>query len=319
MSKFFKGIIALTVWLGVVGGVQAEPLVTTQWVADNLNNPKVVLIDLRNKIDGGSYETYVQGHIPSSLHSDYLQDGWRVGRDGVVGLLPTANQFETLARGLGVNKDSHVVVIPAGVSSTDFGSSARAYWTFKVFGHDNVSILDGGYTAWQQAFPNRIETGAPRTITPGNFVATFQPALYASTAQVSDAVGREDVVLLDGRTTEQYNGDAKHPRAKTAGHIPGAVLLSQAEGYNPSTNRLKTATELSTLYGNVVGDKAVVSYCNTGHWASTNWFILSEVLGRNNVKLYDGSMVAWTDDIENIVAVPSNFEKLKSKVKSVLK
>ena len=89
----------------------------TGW-RDNLDNDHVVLIDLRNKIDKGSYETYLKGHIPSSLHSDYLKDGWRVGRDDVVGLLPTEAQFEALARKLGVSADSHVVLIPAGVSST---------------------------------------------------------------------------------------------------------------------------------------------------------------------------------------------------------
>ena len=105
------------------------------WLADRLANDRLVVIDLRNKIDSGSYETFLQGHIPGSVHSDYLKDGWRVGKDDVVGLLPTEAQFEALARKLGVSSDSHVILVPAGVSSTDFGSAARAYWTFKTFGH----------------------------------------------------------------------------------------------------------------------------------------------------------------------------------------
>ena len=122
----------------------ASPLVSPAWLSDKLDDEKIVIIDLRNKIDKGSYESFLQGHIPGAIHSDYLKDGWRVDRDGVVGLLPQAEQFEGLARRLGVSDDTHVVVVPAGVSSTDFGSAARAYWTFKVFGHDNVSVLDGG-------------------------------------------------------------------------------------------------------------------------------------------------------------------------------
>ena len=123
----------------------ATPLVDASWLENRLGDDRLVLIDLRNKRDGGSYETYLDGHIPTAVHSDYLRDGWRVGRDDVAGLIPEASQFEALARKLGVSSGSHVVLIPAGVGATDFGSSARAYWTFKVFGHDKVSILDGGY------------------------------------------------------------------------------------------------------------------------------------------------------------------------------
>ena len=96
------------------------------WLSRNLDSKNVVLIDLRNKLDQGSYETFLEGHIPTSIHSDYLKDGWRVGRDDVVGLLPSEVEFQALARKLGVSQDSHVVLIPAG-SPTDFGSSARAY------------------------------------------------------------------------------------------------------------------------------------------------------------------------------------------------
>ena len=153
----------------------ASPLVSPAWLSEKLDDDKVVVIDLRNKIDKGSYETFLEGHIPGAIHSDYLKDGWRVGRDGVVGLLPEADQFQSLARRLGVSDDTHVVVVPAGVSSTDFGSAARAYWTFKVFGHNNVSILDGGFAAWRDYAPGNIETGAFVAPEPGNFVASIQP------------------------------------------------------------------------------------------------------------------------------------------------
>ena len=137
VQRFF---FAILLWVGVASAASAQPLVEADWLSRNLDSKNVVLIDLRNKLDQGSYETFLEGHIPTSIHSDYLKDGWRVGRDDVVGLLPSEAEFQALARKLGVSQDSHVVLIPAGVSSTDFGSSARAYWTFKVFGHDKVSI-----------------------------------------------------------------------------------------------------------------------------------------------------------------------------------
>ena len=315
-------ILALTPLLLLVTAMstaKATPLVDVDWLAGNLGNDEVVLIDLRNKIDGGSYETYLEGHIPSAIHSDYLKDGWRVGRDDVVGLLPEAGQFEALARRLGVSAGSHVVLVPAGVGSTDFGSAARAYWTFKVFGHDNVSILDGGFAAWKAAFPDQLESGAPVAPAPGNFTASFQPQGYVSTEDVKKIVAAKDgATLLDGRTKEQFRGDAKHPKSAVGGRIPGATLLFQEQAYNTGTDRLKSVPELQGIYGEIDDELPIVSYCNTGHWAATNWFVLSEVLGREDVRLYDGSMVEWTADGSNpLLTGESNMDRLRSFLKGV--
>ena len=316
-------ILALTPFLFLVTAMtaaSATPLVDAGWLSGKLNDDKLVLIDLRNKIDGGSYDTYLEGHIPSAVHSDYLKDGWRVGRGDVVGLLPEAAQFEALARKLGVSADSHVVLVPAGVSSTDFGSSARAYWTFKIFGHDKVSILDGGYADWKAAYPGQIETGAPVAPAPGDFTARFQPQGYVTTEQVRQIVDAEHgTTLLDGRTKEQFLGDAKHPKAAVGGRIPGAELIFQQHAYDVADNRLKSVAELEQIYGDLDPQLPIVSYCNTGHWAATNWFVLSEVLGHDDVKLYDGSMVEWTADTDNPLLIgESNMDKVKNFLNDLL-
>ena len=326
MKKLARGVIsmALAPFLFAIAAMSAAmaatPLVDAAWLEKRLGDDGVVLIDLRNKIDGGSYETYLEGHIPSAVHSDYLKDGWRIGRDDVVGLLPEASQFEALARKLGVSGDSHVVLVPAGVGATDFGSSARAYWTFKVFGHDKVSILNGGYAGWKAAYPNRVETGAPVAPAPGDFTAVFQPQGYVTTEQVRQIVDAgKGTTLLDGRTREQFLGDAKHPKAASGGRIPGAELLFQEHAYDVSTNRLKSVAELETVYGDLDPDLPIVSYCNTGHWAATNWFVLSEMLGHDDVKLYDGSMVEWTADGDNPLLVgESNMDKVRNFLKGIL-
>ncbi|MGA1021800.1 MAG: sulfurtransferase [Candidatus Puniceispirillaceae bacterium] len=298
----------------------ASPLVSPAWLSENLDDNKLVIIDLRNKIDEGSYETFLEGHIPGAIHSDYLKDGWRVGRDGVVGLLPEAEQFQSLARRLGVSDNTHVVVVPAGVSSTDFGSAARAYWTFKVFGHDNVSILDGGFAAWRDFAPAKIETGAFIAPEPGNFVARFNPEFYIGTSDVAAfAANPGQALLVDGRTDEQFYAGGKHPKAAKAGRIPSAVLMDQDKAYSPEGNRLKSRDELAEIYRNL-GDKTIVSYCNTGHWAATNWFVMSEILGQKNVKLYDGSMVEWTanTDLPLDTSGKSNMQKIKDMFSGLL-
>ena len=326
MKKLARGVmsVALAPFLFVIAAmsaaIAAPPLVDASWLENRLGNDGIVLIDLRNKIEGGSYETFLEGHIPSAVHSDYLKDGWRVGRDDVVGLLPEAVQFEALTRKLGVSGDSHVVLVPAGVGATDFGSSARAYWTFKVFGHDKVSILDGGFAGWKSAYPDRVETGAPMAPAPGDFTAVFQPQGYVTTEQVRQIVNAgKGATLVDGRTREQFLGDTKHPKAVSGGRIPGAKLLFQEHAYDVSANRLKRVAELEIVYADLDPDLPIVSYCNTGHWAATNWFVLSEVLGHDDVKLYDGSMVEWTADGDNPLLVgESNMDKVRTFLKRIL-
>lgn len=320
MKRNFSALAAgLVIWLALsalASLARADhpgPLVSTDWLARHKDQANVQIIDLRNQIDGGSYETWLEGHIPGSVHSDYLKDGWRVGRDDVVGLLPSAAEFEALARKLGINGTSHVVLVPAGVHSTDFGSAARAYWTFKVFGHESVSVLDGGFKAWQADFPKDIASGPALAPASGDFTARFQPQGYISTDEVKQLVASGDgkAFLLDGRNLEQYTGEAKHPKARTGGRIPGSVLLSQAESFDAANGRLKSRDVLAKIYGDVEGGQ-IVSYCNTGHWAATNWFVLSEVLGKKNVKLYDGSMVEWSADEANpLLTGQSNLDKIK--------
>lgn len=273
-----------------------KPLVDVDWLKANADRDDVVLLDIRNKIDGGSAETFAKGHIPGAVHSDYLKGGWRTKVEGVIGQVPTEAQLEALIGGLGIGNDTTVIVIPAGVSSTDFGSAARIYWTFKYVGHDEVAILDGGYRAWTADGGNPIETGssAPEAAI---FDAKLRPEMRVDSEAIEASLGQENKLLLDGRPTKQFSGLEKHKAAKAAGHIPGAVHFDQAQTFDEKTGKLIDLAKLESLLPASVSDADdVVSYCNTGHWAAVNWFALSEVAGKDNVKLYDGSMVEWTQD-----------------------
>ena len=291
----------------------STPLVSVDWLSKNLQTPELVIIDLRNSLDGGGYDTFLEGHIPGSIHSDYMKAGWRVARNDIPGLIPSEEQFQTLARSLGINQESHVIIVPAGVSSTDFGSSARAYWTFKSFGHEKVSILNGGWAKWNETYPSQIERGAPTAPKNGSFNASFINDDYIDTKGVEQVVMDKisNIILLDGRPEKQFWGEEKHPKVLAAGHIPGATLLTQSNAYDEINNKLKSTNALKEIYG-YIQSKPVVSYCNTGHWAAMNWFVLSELLGNENVTLYDGSMVEWTKDSNRpLIKEKSNFTKIK--------
>ena len=275
----------------------AEPLISVDWLKSNLSNEKLIILDIRNKIDGGSKDAFEVSHIPTAVYSNYLEDGWRTTVDGIVGKLPPLKDLEILIGGLGINNDSHVIVVPGGVSSTDFGSAARVYWTFKVLGHNNVSILDGGYAAWIGQLPTQIETGTVNPTT-AIFKADFQSKYLATTEDVVNALANNSSVLVDARPEEQFLGKSKSGKALAAGTIPGSFNLQQQTLVEDNTSFFKDAITVAQLVKEVgiESTEGEIAFCNTGHWATVAWFALSEVLGHDNVKNYDGSMVEWTAD-----------------------
>ena len=275
----------------------AEPLISVDWLKSNLSNEKLIILDIRNKIDGGSKDAFEVSHIPTAVYSNYLEDGWRTTVDGIVGKLPPLKDLEILIGGLGINNDSHVIVVPGGVSSTDFGSASRVYWTFKVLGHNNVSILDGGYAAWIGQLPTQIETGTVNPTT-AIFKADFQSKYLATTEDVVNALANNSSALVDARPEEQFLGKSKHGKALAAGTIPGSFNLQQQTLVEENTSFFKDAITVAQLVKEVgiESTEGEIAFCNTGHWATVAWFALSEVLGHENVKNYDGSMVEWTAD-----------------------
>src|SRR6187431_2381063 len=103
--------------------VPVEPLVTAPWLKDHQSDPSIVVLDVRSAIDGGGAEAYAKAHIPGAVHSDYDKAGWRVTRSGVPFMVPTAAELEKLIGEIGIDEDSYVIVVPAGVSATEFGAA----------------------------------------------------------------------------------------------------------------------------------------------------------------------------------------------------
>jgi thiosulfate/3-mercaptopyruvate sulfurtransferase len=283
-----------------------EPLVSVLWLKAHQNDPAVVVLDVRSAIDGGGAEAYAKAHIPGAVHSDYDKAGWRVTRNGVPFMLPTAAELEKLIGETGIDEDNHVVVVPAGVSATDFGAAARVYWTLKVAGHPAVSILDGGFAAWQAAsYP--VESGN-RAPSPKIFTLKLDQRLLA---QIEAVQRNEHATLVDARPASYFDGKEKAPAAKAYGHIPGAVNIDSANFYDLVTNRLRPKQQLASIAA-ALPQGPVIAYCNTGHWAATDWFVLSVLLGRPDVRLYDGSMVEWTANPNHqIMSTRTRFDDLK--------
>lgn len=297
MHKRFMQLLALVVVaLPLTAGARSmEPLVSVDWLERHLGDDDLVVVDVRSGIDGSDRATFEESHIPGAVYSNYVKAGWRQSEDGVPGKLPPEEDVAELIGSLGIDNETDVIIVPAGAGSTDFGSAARVYWTFKVMGHDRVSILNGGHKAWVEAGkPLGSGWNEPET---ARFEPDFRPELIADADEVSRA--REaGIQLVDNRPAPQYRGEDKHPAARAAGTIPDALNLEQQTLTRDGTAFMVDRETLDDLMAqaNVSDDRQTITFCNTGHWAALGWFALSEVGGQDNVAMYDGSMVDWSRD-----------------------
>lgn len=296
-----KQILFLTVaWLAAasttVFAASATPLVDANWIKQNSCKPGIVVLDIRNQLDGHSKMDYLRGHIPCAVYSDYMKDGWRAKVNGIPGMLPPLPQIEKLIGSLGIDDNSHVVIYSAGTNALDMGSATRVYWTLKVLGHDDVSILNGGYAAYTADKANKIQTGMNQP-QPKTFVAKFRKDMYPTEADVEKARKAGDI-LVDNRPNDQYMGVNRTATVKRNGTIPGAKNLPESWLTDNDGGQFRSVAELEKLYKNagvpLKGEE--INFCNTGHWASLGWFVSSEVLGNKQAKVYDGSMTEWSAD-----------------------
>jgi thiosulfate/3-mercaptopyruvate sulfurtransferase len=183
------------------------------------------------------------------------------------------------------------------------GTATRIYWTFKVLGHDNVSILDGGMMAYTKDVDkktkvplNPLDKGAVKPEA-AMFKANLRSDMIVTKEQMKAAM-ESSTPLIDHRPNDQYIGINKHGKAKRAGTIPGAVNLPENWITSNGGGMFRPQSELAQLYA-VAGaptEGAGISFCNSGHWASLGWFASSELMGNKQAKMYDGSMIEWTSD-----------------------
>ncbi len=272
---------------------QARSVVSADWVEKNLNDPKVVIVEVST--EPGIYERgHIQNAVKISWHTDLVDT---VNRDVV-----SAAKFQKFAQNAGISADSTVVLY--GDKNNWF--AAWGAWIFNLYGAKDVRILDGGRVKWEK--DGRAMTTAVPTKPKGNFTSTrLDKSLRATLLQdvIPVAKKRFKADLIDIRSADEFSGKIFAPAgfqelAVRAGHIPGAINIPWGLNVN-ADGTFKTVAELKKLYADkgVDGKQPIITYCRIGERSSLTWFVLSEILGYD-VKNYDGS---WTE-YGNTVGVP---------------
>lgn len=268
------------------------PLVTTEWLSDN--SADVVLLDVRKVT-----ETFMDvGHIPGATLVNYGQINGTLDVDGVTlkQMRPEASDFSALMQASGVNSDSTIVITFGGDTTDQVTQATRLYWVLKYFGHEDVAILDGGTAQWV-ANENALSDDFSDEVV-GNYVAGApHDELLATTEQVAEASANGTAGIFDARGLDQFIGlRYKQGFVLEAGHIPGASLATGSifqanSGPKVFESSAKIIAGLAAL--GAEGD--TISYCNSGQYSSSLWFMMHEIAGIEGARLYDGSMHAWTN------------------------
>ena len=262
---------------------RSDVLVSTDWAQNNLDTPHVVFVEVDE--DTSAYET---GHIPGAVKLDWRTDL----QDPIVRDFVDAQQFSKLLSERGISRDDTVVLY--GGNNNWF--AAYAYWYFKLYGHKSVTLLDGGRKKWELDGRPLSTDSVSRQATsyradaPDNSIRAFRD-------EVIVAIGVKN--LVDVRSPDEFSGKILAPahlpqeQSQRPGHIPSAINVPWSRAANED-GTFKTDEELSALYAaaGLDGEKETIAYCRIGERSSHTWFVLSELLGHENVKNYDGS---WTE------------------------
>jgi thiosulfate/3-mercaptopyruvate sulfurtransferase len=308
----------MTVWKSLFGAVafvissiaQAstlESVIDSFRLTDLLESQQVKVLEIRS-----DEKAYLASHIPSSVYIPY---GEFRGPKTNPGKLPELKQLAKSLGARGIDTLDSVVIVHDGVTTTDFGAAARVYWTLKSVGFESLAILNGGFRGYQK---DGFEVASGWTaVKPANPQLVFNSTWYADTAEVAKQVaGQGDARLLDARSDAFYAGKAWHDAAARPGILPGAEQFDFEAFFDKNTPLLKHANEVQSIVtSQQLNQPGTISYCNTGHWAATNWFVLSEVAKVPDIKLYAESMVEWSALNRPMENVPTavQFAILKTK------
>ncbi len=281
------------------GYARPEVLVSTDWVEEHRNDPNVRLLESNE--DVLLYET---GHIPGAVKIDWVTDL----NDPLVRDYVDRARFEKLLRAKGINDDTTVVFY----GDKNNWWATYAFWVFKLFGVENLKILDGGRLRWAEEGRELVTAAA--TYPEGNVTVRERDdsRIRAFRPEVEQHVKRRGK-LVDVRSPEEYRGERLHmpeypnEGALRGGHIPGAKSIPWGRAITAETHTFKPAAELRTLYEAENGLQPtddIVAYCRIGERSSHTWFVLTYLLGFRNVRNYDGSWTEWGNLVRSPIEKP---------------
>ena len=262
--------------------VKETYLIEAEELKSSINNLKIKIIDFRKK------EFYENEHISGALNI------WRTDIEDnsydYSGMMASKTQIETLFSNFGIETNDTLIIY----DDNGLCNASRLWWILQNYDFKNVKMLHGGLSAWKAI--NGIVSNEATVITKTTFTLPEKPKMqyYVSKENVLEAL-TSNTVLLDTRTSDEYSGEKKKKGASKGGRLPKSVNIDWAEAINfDRDKKLKTITDLETIYGKLNRNDTIIVYCHSGVRSAHTTFVLTQLLGFKNVKNYDGSWTEWS-------------------------
>ena len=278
------GVLMVTATSDAAAGI--NPVVSTIWLSENINNSSMVVIDIRK------VEEYREGHIPGSISLTF--NAWRTMEGSLGCQLPQKDDLADTVCSVGAEKTTHLIVVGKTDTDTDRVNVTRVVWTLKYAGIQKVSILDGGYNKWvgeRKPVTEKVTKRAKNSLS-----CEWKDRVLATRKDVAaSCAGKVPATIVDTRPAAQFSGRTACPTVKRKGHIPGAVNLPYSLVF-AKDGTFESKDRLQAMASKHVGDnrmKEIIVVCSNGQFASAWWFALSEILEYKDVRIYDGSMEDW--------------------------
>jgi thiosulfate/3-mercaptopyruvate sulfurtransferase len=287
LKKCFMLVILMLFFIPLAAfSANVEPVVSTDWLAKNLSNPKVVIIDIRKA------EDYKENHIQNSIN--LVAKSWITKKKDILNEMISDDDLKDLIGDAGIKLDSIVVVVGTVTAPIDLVSAARVAWTLIYAGVKDAAILNGGIEKWEKDGKPLAKTVMKPKAKP--FTPKFDKTLLVNKDYVMKNLDK--AIIVDVRPADFYSGEKKQTFVERAGHLknaknlPWGTLLNEDKTY-------KSKDEIEKIMAPVIGTdktKTIIFYCDTGMFATPVWLMAYSLSGYTNAKVYDGSAQEWAAD-----------------------
>jgi len=298
-QKLLAAVFLTLLMPALVFARDIPPVVSTDWLSANLKNPKLIVLDVR------SVEDYREGHIPGAVNAFYR--AWAYMKDGLFSSLPDKDDIDDTIGYFGIHFDNWVVVTGCMDTPRLSYQSARVACTLQYAGIANVALLDGGMNKWvaeKKPLSTKIERRKAKP-----FLGKYVGEKFADADYIKNNMGK--LILLDVREREFFTGEKKMDCVPLRGHIPGAFNMPTSCAFNENKT-FKTKEELAQIVEAAAGkdrNAAIVTYCDIGQCCPIWSYLMTQLLGYTNVRLYDGGMQEWMQSPDAPVTMDNNTPK----------
>ena len=271
-------------------------LVSTEWLAAHLDDPDLRILECTVDLKPGPQgfvahpiaDQWAEGHIPNSAYADLTNDLSDPDNE-LRFTMPTPEHFAAAMEALGVGEGTRVVLYDRRMTMW----ATRVFWMLKAFGFDDCAVLDGGWKSWTLE-GRQVSTGPAPMRSTASFTAAPRTGMIATVDQMMAAIGDDATCIVNSLSPQNHDGsDDSYGRP---GHIPGASNVFAVALVDPDTQRYRPVAELEAMFDHLPADQPVITYCGGGIAATSDAFVLTQLLGRDDVAVYDGSLSEWLRD-----------------------